>query len=326
MPVRKRGDRWHVRFQVDGHRVETTAGKGASRADAVALEAKLRADILAGRLGRAPNRTVEEALVKWLTEYAPRLKSYRSLLSKVNQIEPHLKGARLDQITQVAERVRNAGAGKEPGTINRQLAILRRVAKLAFNEWNWLTIDLGSRIKMVPGERSRETYLTEEEANRLIDCCAHDRVKDAIRLGLLTGLRQGEILRLSPANRIAGLLVLDSLTKNARSRAVPDPGIELPLRVTYSTLRTYFERARKAAGLAHVRWHDLRHTTASWILQQGGPMVLVRDLLGHSSLAVTSKYAHLQRGGISEAARFLPRQLGKPSRNVTEEEDEKPHE
>ena len=79
--------------------------------------------------------------------------------------------------------------------------------------------------------------------------------------------------------------------------------IALPLGITYATLRTYFERARDSAGLPHVRFHDLRHTYASWLVQSGIGLTAVRDLLGHANLAVTSRYAHLATGHLREAAR-----------------------
>jgi site-specific recombinase XerD len=80
-------------------------------------------------------------------------------------------------------------------------------------------------------------------------------------------------------------------------------GIVLPLDITYATLRTYFERARIAAKLPHVRFHDLRHTYASWLVQSGIGLTAVRDLLGHANLAVTGRYAHLATGHLMDAAK-----------------------
>jgi site-specific recombinase XerD len=83
--------------------------------------------------------------------------------------------------------------------------------------------------------------------------------------------------------------VLDAKTKDRKPRAVPLPPAA----------------AREAAGLPHVRFHDVRHTYASWLVQQGQPLAAVRDLLGHSSLAVTSRYSHLAPEHLKKAVAGL---------------------
>ena len=90
----------------------------------------------------------------------------------------------------------------------------------------------------------------------------------------------------------------------------------VPWTVGVRTLRRVFEAARDAAGLPGVRFHDLRHTYASWLVQGGASMASVRDLLGHSSLAVTSRYAHLSRPDLVAAVANLGGSLGsgKPRR------------
>lgn len=326
MPARKRGDIWWAIFQFGGQRIAQSAGKGASKADAVALEARIRADHLAGRLGRAPRRSVAEALARWLDTDARVLKSHASLLQKASHLEPHCAGRTLSQILDVAESVKADGirAGLKPATINRRLAILRRVANLAHQQWGWLDEPLGQRIKLLPGEKSRHVYLTPAQASALHAACEHPRVADAILVALMTGLRQSEILRLTEANRYEGLIILDARTKSGRPRAVPDVAVQLPLGITYATLRTFFERARIKAGFPQVRFHDLRHTTASWLIAKGATMVQVRDILGHANLAVTSRYAHLQAGGVHDAAAklqavpFLCHQGGANGSNVAQ--------
>ena len=76
----------------------------------------------------------------------------------------------------------------------------------------------------------------------------------------------------------------------------------LPIGLTYNTLRTYFERARIKADMPAIHWHDLRHTAASWWAQSGATLVLLRDLLGHTSFAETSRYSHLVRGDLKAGA------------------------
>lgn len=309
MPVRKRGDIWHVRVQIAGQRIERTTGRGATRADALALEAQIRRDHVDGRVGRAPKRTIDQAVARWLTGEAALLKSHDNLVGKVAAIEAAITGQPLARIVEVAEAIKADGIRDKlkPATINRRLAILRRVANLASAQWGWLDADLGRRIKLLPGESARHVYLTPKEVERLATKCEHPRVADAIRLAAMSGLREGELLGITPDQLRDGCIALGPRTKTGKPRTVPLPKeaqtIALPLGITYATLRTYFERARDAAGLPHVRFHDLRHTYASWLVQSGIGLTAVRDLLGHANLAVTSRYAHLATGHLREAAR-----------------------
>jgi hypothetical protein len=80
----------------------------------------------------------------------------------------------------------------------------------------------------------------------------------------------------------------------------------LPWQVSGWTLRHRFDAARTAAGLAHVRWHDLRHTYASWLVQAGQSLSTVRELMGHSSPSVTARYAHLAPEHLRQAVEVLP--------------------
>lgn len=309
MPVRKRGDIWHVRLQIDGRRFERTLGRGATRADALALEAQIRRDHIDGRVGRAPRRTIDQAVARWLAGEGSLLKSRDNIAGKVSAIESAITGQPLGAIVEVAEAIKADGikAKLKPGTINRRLAILRRVANLAHQQWGWLNDDIGKRIKLLPGEVARHVYLTPQEVERIAQKCEHPRVADAIRLAAMTGLREGELLGITADQVRDGCIVLDADTKGGRPRTVPLPkeaqAIALPLGITYATLRTYFERARIAAKLQHVRFHDLRHTYASWLVQSGVGLAAVRDLLGHANLSVTSRYAHLATADLRKAAK-----------------------
>jgi len=111
-----------------------------------------------------------------------------------------------------------------------------------------------------------------------------------------------------------GILALDQHTKSGRPRGIPLPpeaaaiaSKRLPWELNRYRLRVRFQEARKAAGLPHIHWHDLRHTYASWLVQAGQPLTAVRDLLGHSSLSVTHRYAHLAPAHLLAAVATLPR-------------------
>lgn len=212
----------------------------------------------------------------------------------------------------VAEQIKRQAAKTDltPAAINRYLSILRRLGNLA-ERWGWTDLPLGRRVILLPENSQRHVYLTPAEVRRLMQA-ADDLTADMILFACLTGLRRGEMLRLMPENVRGDLLILDATTKNGRPRAVPMPPEaaaivrrRLPWGVRYWELRDRFDAARKAVGLS-VRWHDLRHTYASWLVQSGQSLAAVRELLGHSSLTVTQRYAHLAPEHLREAVNGLP--------------------
>lgn len=145
-----------------------------------------------------------------------------------------------------------------------------------------------------------------------MNACRLEEARDLFLFAALTGLRRSEILRLTPEMIRGDLILLDAQTKSGRPRAVPMPpqAVEIaarrvPFTIGISLLHKVFNEARIAAGLPHVHLHDLRHTFASWLAQDGASMAALRDLLGHSSLAVTSRYAHLARPDLAQVVEKL---------------------
>jgi len=129
-------------------------------------------------------------------------------------------------------------------------------------------------------------------------------------LALYTGMRQGELLGLTwdRVDRARGVVLLER-TKSGRRREVPlngpadailarrtpetpGDGLVFDTRSWY-TFRGHWEASVTAAGLEDFRFHDLRHTFASWAIQRGATLPELKDLLGHSSLAMVMRYAHL---------------------------------
>ena len=313
MSAFKRGNRWHYRFRVSGKDFSGSVGPAGSKADAVAIEARIRADVLSGQLGKVPQRTIDDAIAQWLEGEASRLRSYQTILSQTRAVMNHTNGLPLPQIVNAAHALKAASikSGLAISTINRRLALLRRVANLA-HEWGWLTDPLGSRIKLLPGETKRHIYLTPAQVEHLADCCEHATVALAIRLAARTGLREGELLHVTTIHD--GCIVVDpQISKTGRPRLVPVPAdmesLTLPIGITYNTLRTWFERARVKADMPHIHFHDLRHTAASWWAQSGATLTMLRDLLGHTTFAETTRYAHLCTSDLKRGAADMARRI-----------------
>lgn len=271
----------------DGRRFRQVAG---TKKEARALETRFRA------IPPIPKRGLEEALARYLDGRARQLGSYNSLLSKANAIRDLIAGKTIDEAPDVAEKIRETYRHLKPATVNRRLALLRRLCYLA-HEWGWTDQLYGRRIKLLPEHNERHVYLLPAQVEALA-VAAGDH-GDFIRLAAYTGLRKGELLGLTPENVDDGAIVLYR-TKNATPRVVPVPSRlrylldGLPFPVNDRSLRVAFEKARQAIGMPELHFHDLRHTYASLLAAQGVSDPVMRELLGHKSTQMIKRYAHLR--------------------------------
>lgn len=134
---------------------------------------------------------------------------------------------------------------------------------------------------------------------------------DAILLSAYTGLRQGELLRLKPADVADGCVIVreGKTEKSRRTIPVPRQALpilkRLPIKLSIAQLNRGFRAVRKECGLEHVHFHDLRHTYGSWLAQSGAPSTVIRDVMGHSNLTVTSRYLHTVPEHVRAAVRRL---------------------
>lgn len=307
MPIRKHGAGWEVRIQHGGQRFSKTV---ASRSDALYLEATLRKRLNDSRAGRTPSYTLEEALHRWLTNEGASLKSQETVRNIARALYPYCRERMLADLVDVAAKVETDGrkAGNLPATINRKLSVLRRIGKLAYKRWGWLENDLGAKIAMLPGERKRTEYVTLVQARRLITASSGP-MREMIRWALLTGLRRGELFALTPdCFRDGMILVKDSKTGQPRSVPLPselDPK-RFPFGWNYNTMERHWISARRLARLPQIRFHDLRRSFGTWLLQNGAPVAAIRDLLGHSTIAMTSRYLGANQADLKRAVSVLP--------------------
>jgi len=152
--------------------------------------------------------------------------------------------------------------------------------------------------------------LTLPEVERLVAAMPSEAGASYVLLAAYTGIRAGHLLRLTSADVDGEYLRLDRSGKTRRLQMIPlHPKVQaiaeaLPLPIGERTLRKQWTQARKATGI-DCRWHDLRHTCASWLVQAGVPLHTVAELLGHSSTALTKRYAHLAPQHLADAMRKL---------------------
>jgi integrase len=312
MPIRRHGKGWEVRLQHAGSRVSKSFG---SYRDAAEFERRAKQRVEDHRVGRTPRYTLEEAIARWLTGEAASLRSRPSLLNKVRAIRPHCRGRALTEVAEAAEAVIKAGlaAGHKPATINRRLAVLRRVARLGYRKWKWLERDEAGRISLLPGEEPRYVQASQPQAQKLLRS-AQGFTRKAILWGIMTGLRKSELLAVEPHHFANGSLVVTK-TKTGKVRAVPlQAGMgddTFPWGITAYWMERPYRQARARAGMPWLQFRDLRRTFGSWVVQRTRSLKAAQDLLGHTTPTITAAhYAHLLEGDLREAVNALPNLAG----------------
>jgi integrase len=310
VPVTKRPEgSYQVAVSVGGRTLRRSSRHWSFK-DARKVESDLLAQARRLAAGEKPERTLTEGLEEWLTKHVPKLRSERQSRNHARMLLPYLKGKRLSEAPQVWADLKAKMKGKAPATVNHKGRILRQICNLALTEWGWTDVPIGKRIKLLP-ETPREIFLTPEQVEALAVAAKGD-AGDLILFAAWTGIRLGHMLRLTQHDIRGGFVTLDRTSKTRSLQQVPiAPRIEaiaarLPLPVSEWQLRQAWTAARKECGLQAVRWHDLRHTCASWLVQNGVPLLAVRDWLGHSTVAVTQRYAHLAPMHLRDAASRLP--------------------
>jgi integrase len=214
---------------------------------------------------------------------------------------------------------RRAGPARyrSAATVNRYLAVLSHAFTVAVKEWGWIDSNPLLKVTKSKEPRGRVRYLSDDERNILLEVCEKSSNRDlypAVVLALSTGARQAEIMGLHWNNidLPKGSALLEE-TKNGERRTIPISGLALDLlrdrakvRRIDSTLvfpskdpgkpvslRAPWEAALREAGIKDFRWHDLRHTAASYLAMNGASLNEIAEILGHKTLNMVQRYAHL---------------------------------
>lgn len=330
MPIRKdKAGIWQIDVSVAGRRIQRSTHTQDKKA-AQHLHDKLRADLWRERkLGEAPSRLWDDAAVAWLDDAADRkLKDLEGQRDKLRWLHPHFAGLALEKIdhrtinaaldTKRAERrVRVFGNGTRVtlpkasnATLNRYAAAISAVLNYAVRK-GWLAA--APRIEKRKEARMRIAYLTQDQARRLL-LELPDHLKPMAAFALATGLRQANVTRLEweqidIARRVAW--IHGDQAKGGRPISVPLSEAALAVLAGQegqhetwvfpyrgSTLdnpagRAWKQACARAGIPAAFRWHDLRHTWASWHVMAGTPLEVLQILGGWQSIQMVQRYAHL---------------------------------
>jgi integrase len=202
----------------------------------------------------------------------------------------------------------------KPATINRELACMKKAFNLAMKEWQWCRENPVSRIAMEREHNARDRWLTVTEEKTLLLACG-PWLSDVVVFAIGTGMRMGEILELTWRGvDFDRRTVMVFRSKNGERRTIPasDRVLDVlkerfktrPLdtefvfwsksqtRLEGGHLRRAFRLALSKAKIEDFHFHDLRHTFATRLAQQGVDLYTIQRLLGHKSPHMTQRYAH----------------------------------
>jgi len=314
MSLYKRKDSrfWRVKIAHNGRTIQRSAGT-SDKAKAQEYHDKLTASLWdQDRLGIKPRRTWNETVVRYLAETTHKA-SQVSDKTHLRWLDRFLNGVTLDAINRgVLDKIMAArmAEGVRNSSVNRVMEVVRVVLRKAAYEWEWL--DRVPRVRMLPEAKRRIRWITQDEAGRLI-AALPEHLAAMVRFSLETGLRRANVTGLEwsqvdlarrtawihpdqakarkaiavPLSAAAVIVIREQIGKHLthvfsyRGHSVTQ--------VNTKAWRSVLERV----GISEFRWHDLRHTWASWHVQAGTPLHVLQELGGWECVEMVRKYAHL---------------------------------
>lgn len=337
MGVFKKQGNWWIDFYHQGKRVRRKVGpsKRVAEMALAGIQVKISKNDFLGIC--EPKRILFKDFADEYLEYSKANKARSSYDRDVTTIDRHLvplwgdldltrittkmieeyKMARLESVT--------------PSTLNRELNTVKNMFNKA-TEWGYLRESPAKVTKWIKTSKGSIRFLSRDEADRFLEMCKgsnNQHFHAIVVVAVNTGMRRGEILRLRwedvdfKRSRLQVVSREDGHTKNYESRTVPMNRVvsdllrKHPRRLDspfvfcningdpFADVDTSFATALRRSGVPHFRFHDLRHTFASWLVMGGVDLRTVQELLGHKDIRMTMRYAHLAPDHMSRAVAIL---------------------
>ena len=302
--------RWRFSFNrvIAGRRLRATKllAPGWSRLQAEAYDRKESGRLYAEATGlRKPQLSLAAAVQLYSDHKLVNARGGIKAAQHLAQLEPFIDGAALEDAPEVAAQY-TAAAQKDdlaPATIRNRLAYLKAAVRYAYRKHGYGDRDHTDRLLMPTVHNERQVYLRVPDVQKLLARIRDLEARAVFTLAFWHGCRWiSEILPRTSADlerRGRELWLKVGTTKNGAPRMVPvHPRARwalehLPFERHWRDYYKEFEGARKAAGLRHIRAHDLRHSLASAIISGGGTLSDVQAALHHDSVVSSKRYAHL---------------------------------
>ena len=312
MSLYKRGTTWWFEcIAPNGERVQESAGT-SDKALAQEYFDHRKVELWRQfRLGEKPRRSWNEAVVRWLKEQSHKATIETDKIH-LRWLDRFLSGKSLDAVTrEVIDKITDAKQreGVSNATVNRILEVLRAILRRCRDDWEW--IDRVPKVRMLSEPTRRIRFLTHEKAQALLaELPLH--LRRMALFSLATGLRKANVTGLlwsqvDVVKRVAW--IHPDQAKARRSIPVPLNADAVGLireqigmhdtfvfayrgrKITQVNTKAW-HKALERAGIEDFRWHDLRHTWASWHAQNGTPLNVLQELGGWESPEMVRRYAH----------------------------------
>jgi integrase len=312
----RRSKNWYYRFSYQGKEYQKAVCPSKAKTEEAAIKKlmELKGQLLPEKNEKERKRVLFEGLIdRFLEEWSRNNKrSYQRDVTSSKSLLRRFRGRYIDTIRpHEIERYRDdRKKAITPSSVNRELACL----KTMFNKgifWELTNDNPVTKVKMLRENRQRSRYLTRDEINRLLDVCK-DHLRPIVVFALNTGMRLSEILGLTwdRVNLEEGIVELVEtksgdirqvpLTPDARNAIYTSGDIQKGHVFTYEDkpilrVSRSFTTACKKAGIEDLRFHDLRHTWASYFMMNGGNLYDLMEMGGWKSIDMVRRYAHLDR-------------------------------
>lgn len=263
------------------------------------------------QLGEKPKHTWDEAALRWLKETSHK-KTHSHDVTYIRWFQQFFSGKLLTEITK--DLITEVGEAKcketSPITANRYLALIRAILRRAMNEWEW--IERVPYVRLYPIPKSRVRWLKPKQMQTLLEELPPHLV-DIVSFSIATGLRKANVLSLEwsqvDMSRHVAWIYADQakggrdihISLNATAMQVLERRLEIHPkyvftykgnRITQVNTKAW-RNALRRAGIENFRWHDLRHTWASWLVQGGVPLNIIQEMGAWQSTDMVRRYAHL---------------------------------
>ena len=324
-----RGKVWYTEFPVGDKIVKRStrvpAADTRQKAEKVALEIRNR-ELEKPKQAQTSIMTLSKAIDKAYDEHWSRKKDSENPRIRLETILKITGDIPLDKITSSTisdVRSKLSKRGLSPSTINRYMAALNTLLALARDEWE----EIGTKptIKKYREPKGRIRYLSQKEEEQLlgfVSALGFEEYAQLFAVLVDTGFRFSELNELHWEDvKLNERHIHCWRNKGDRPRTVPmtervheilrqrkEAGEDYPFHLSYGKARNLFNKAKKSMGLQDDKdfcIHALRHTCASRLVQAGVDIYTVKEILGHSSVTVTEKYAHLNSDKLRKAMQVL---------------------
>jgi len=327
---KKRGIRYRVRIARQGQKVISATFDKRTKADAFIREydTSQRATKYLDKQ-ESKKHTLSDAIERYIQEgQADDLKSKSDKLRQLNTFNELFGYLRLSElfkpaiVSEIESKLRNRTKGKKltNATVNRYFSALSSLCQIAYENWYWLESNPIRNYRKKKEDKNYGRCLTENEFEKLKKACKlkpKDQISIVVTIALCTGMRKGEIryLKWENINLKQGVISLKN-TKNGSPRTVPIVEPALSMLKAHSKIRRIktdwvfngrdsektgmpfninkpWVNLRDSLEITNFRFHDLRHTCASFLAKNKVNTRLIAEILGHKTLAMAMRYSHL---------------------------------